>query len=334
MIVSTSGSLLITVMAVAVWPVFSGQADVSMSALEGICALILAGLGASTRSIVLILVSQLQLQRRFAARGLALLCQALLQVVIALILLLAGAGVWALPLSLLLSAAPVAFITSRTVQQQAPDTAAAEGVRAWSPPADIWPYIRARAAVTLLGLLMTQLDRWAVGAVSSAEFLQAYDIAARIALLPKMLVLAFVAGLVPEARSVSPERWRAYKNRALTLTALTIFAFSVALAITVALITTLDLFQPTDTFLLLFSAMLVWHGVNALTAPVTLLWIGLGHPGRELLYLLPCVGTTALGWVLAGATGSDFGMAAALGGSLVLWSTVFIFLPGKPTQTR
>ncbi len=284
-------SLMVGAVATAVWPWYSQRAGSVAGVDDGVAVLFLASAAASgVRGMFVVTSSGLLAQNALRMRGALVLGQAAAQVAVLIVALRAGLGLWALSLAVG-STGAVAWVAGSCY-------ALARVRRARGPISlgEARRFAGWRTVSAIIGMLLTQGDRWAVGLVASPALLGSYDIAARIASIPRVLAINFSVILVVDAVRATGggHLGRLYRHSVRIVSVAASGATVVALVMVAVL-------QHHAAFL----ASLDWQvlGViaaaylaNACTAPATQLAAGLGRPQIELRYLVPCAVGTGLSW--------------------------------------
>lgn len=321
-VLTGTGSLLVAGVAAMAWPLYADPETLAFGDYRGSLLLLASGAGAALRGAVAVLGAALLSLNRLRARTCLLLGQAIAQALLTLGLLGAGAGLWSLAAGALLSALPPLLAARWLLRHDLLKNASSGGIVKISASS----FARSRGAVTLLGLSMTQLDRWAVGAVASPSFLTQYDVLIRLASLPRVFVIGLTTVLVADgSRLTSPSQARTLIRRTTALVG--VFTLLASLAVILGggyFVANSFAREDQRALLLLLIAAVVWFGANALTAPMTLVLTGLGRPGEELKYLLPAGVLTAIAWAGGLISGSAMQMVLCAGGALGISSIAFI----------
>jgi O-antigen/teichoic acid export membrane protein len=186
-------------------------------------------------------------------------------------------------------------------------------------------FAASRTATVLLSGVLTQADRWIVGAVAGPSALATYELAWRYAVIPKFAVLAGTQYLVPDiarARRSSGAVSRTVRRTVRIVAAL--------LGLTVPLLFLVAFFSfpllkhgNLHTFLPLLGFLLAGHTAHALTAPGAMAVNGLGEPQREIPYLLVAVIVAIVGWTLTRHAHSALPVAASTSLAFVAGTVFF-----------
>jgi O-antigen/teichoic acid export membrane protein len=147
-------------------------------------------------------------------------------------------------------------------------------------------FVWSRTLASLLGSAILQGDRWVVGAIAGPEFLAAYEVAWRVAVLPRFLVqnLAIaVSGDAGHIYRMDPRKIRAllFNSTMISLIVcaiasgfVSIFYFGVTGILGVASL-------PAVYFMLLGA-----FAVIAISAPLSFIAVAIGLPSLDIAYLI------------------------------------------------
>ena len=118
---------------------------------------------------------------------------------------------------------------------------------------------------------------------------------------------AHLAAVADGARRAAQQH--ALSDLARKATRITVVAVLVSSVGSVVLMIALSLLSAHSSLVVgswwMFAGMLIWFGINAATAPSTLMATGVGRPQEELRYLVPCLVATGICWsvgILVGST--------------------------------
>jgi O-antigen/teichoic acid export membrane protein len=317
---SASGSILVGVLASAFWPLYVKLTE--LPDVEHMQILLLAvGLGSGLRSVVTVGCGLALGQARFLIRGAMLLVQAIVQFLVTVALLAFGSALMSMVIGQFISALIALCIAGVSLRTEELERPAAVNMRD-----EALKFLRARGVAAVIGLSFTQLDRWIVGVVATPSFLATYDIAARLASIPKIIVLTLgLSYLFEAARSSHSVKELASLLRKLVSVNAAILAASFAGC--VLLILLWEYLEPgfaSPTFVWLFVLLGVANFVNAMTAPGVMVLTGRGHPEVELFYLVPSVVLSSLAVIPALITGNVWAAAVGLSAPLTLGSLAFV----------
>ena len=277
---------------IAIWPWYAGSANL-IGATETSVFLMLACVATGTvlRSFGVIYSAIALGREHYNKRAQILLSGALIQLVVTLTALFGGAGVLSLGLGIigggLAQMAAGAALEHKFDETTVLDLDLAGLIRR---------FVRSRGTATLLGLMATQLDRWALGLAATPSLLSTYDLATRFATIPKIALLAFAAGLVAEAAR-TPDLTKAIELARTSRKAITgLFALGSIVTSVVAMIVLAPRVSLLEAGLVVL-LVTIGHGANASTIPGGLILTGWGRPDLELRYLWPLAALCAAAYV-------------------------------------
>lgn len=333
-LLSSGGSFAIGVAVALVWPLYSAQSGFALSGRDGVLLCLFAGGSSALRAALIVLTSALLAYRRNGTRGLLILTQAALQFALTWMFLATGLGVMSLVLGAAISASILMVPAAITVVRCASNHA----VDANSQPKTVGTtefrrFASTKTLVTVIGLTLTQLDRWIVGGLADASLLETYDTVVRIASIPRVLAINLAFVLVAEGAKGSSrarDTYRLWIQSSRIVGVATLLA-SVGVVLVIYILDEFDSFgQEIIGSWGMLLAVLVWFGMNALTAPVSLITTGEGRPGQELYYLLPCAVLTLGAWTAGYVSGSAHILIYGAGAALAVTSAWFAFI--RPPQ--
>lgn len=312
---SAVGSFSVGALACAVWIPYTSSSDLALAGQVGVWYLIAIAFAGVIRSVGLVGVAGLLGSGRHVQRSIALIAQAIAQLVVMMALLWQGANVWALPGAALVSS--ILFIVLSLPGFRASATAAVG-----SDHLELRRFAWSRTGLTGLGLVLMQADRWVVGAIASPAMLTAYDVATRLGGIPRLAVVGLSAVLAVDGAGAAkvPGQIGALYRQATRILLAVSAGLSAVVLVGALVMNTLAWSVPP----LLLGLVLAGYGLNGLTAPGTLLFSSLGRPQAEFTYLLPCVVTSAVLWLISSQTGSEMLAVSATSISLLLWSGFFV----------
>jgi O-antigen/teichoic acid export membrane protein len=282
---SSIGSLLVGIASAFLWIPYSQTAAASAFTFdEGLAAIALCTLAAVCRSTLAVLAQAALHLGQSGARIFLTAGQAFLCFGIALVLLLLEPSAWALPIGWAASSFVVLLLGLTWMALRGAFSHAPIGET--DAETSTFTFVWSRTLASLLGSAILQGDRWVVGAVAGAEFLAAYEVAWRVAVLPRFLVqnLAIaVSGDAGHMYRTAPRKIRAFLFNS-TLICLVVcilasglvsfFYFGVTGALGVATL-------PAVYFMLLGA-----FAVIAMTAPLSFLAVAIGLPSLDIAYLI------------------------------------------------
>ncbi|WP_157732694.1 lipopolysaccharide biosynthesis protein [Cellulomonas sp. PSBB021] len=311
-------SAVVGAFASAVWPWYAERAGSVGDFDQQVAPLFIAAAGASgIRGMFVVTASVLMAQGALKMRATLILAQAVAQLGILVAALRSGAGLWALCIAVgstgLVAWVVASWLAIRLGVESRGEISAPEARR----------FAGWRTVTALIGMLLTQGDRWAVGLVASPEVLGSYDIAARLASIPRVLAINFSVVLVVDAVNSRVAGGVATLYRqSLRIVALMTALVTAGVLVVVRVVEGHIGFVGRPDWVIL-GVISVAYAVNACTAPATQMTAGLGEPQVELRYLLPClVGTVAL-WTVGSLAGSPATMIIGSAASLAVTSAWF-----------
>ena len=183
-----------------------------------------------------------------------------------------------------------------------------------------------RTLSALLGIGSSQADRWVLALVAAPLFLADYDMALRFAALPTAFVGAVFVGIVAESAAAADDDDRHSLVRRYTArVAGVVTVLSLAVVVGVVIVGALGILPLSRQLLLILGMALLWSGTNAVTAPTTFAFVGVGAPQRELLYAAPAFACTAVGWGLSIGFDQQWLVPGALLVAVSGWSAWFVW---------
>lgn len=312
-------------LAIAVWPSYSSAAHLDADRGSAFALIALVSLGGVLRSAGIVYGAAALGRMHFYRRTAVLFFGGSIQLVVTLVSLEAGLGIVSLGVGTV-AAGFVQFAIGFAVEggRSRNDTVLDSG-SAVSVRRTILLFMKTRMFVAMLGLLITQLDRWALGLVGDAELLARYDIATRFVMIPKIVLIALAAGLVADSAKLSTA---AQGAALLAKVQKLVLLVTVPLMVGAAVVAYFaqDIALGIAPSLAIVAAVALAHGINCTTiAPVNIL-SGAGRPDYELRYLVPLAGFAAVAYLLGIATGSGMTL-------VVVWSTAMVVFSAWFTAT-
>ncbi|KZF09107.1 hypothetical protein A2J03_03295 [Rhodococcus sp. EPR-157] len=306
------------VLSIGIWPAYSNAADLNSDNGTAILLIGLISVGGMLRSIGIVYGAAALGRMHFYRRTAVLFFGGSVQLAVTLAALEAGTGLVSLGIGTIAAGFVQLVIgfameggKSRNDMRLGPDAGAA--VRRM-----ILLFMKTRVFVAMLGLWITQLDRWALGLLGDAELLARYDIATRFVMIPKIVLIALAAGLVADSsRLATKDEGTALLARVQKLVLLLMVPLMVGAAAVAYLAQQTALgIAPS---LAVVALIALAHGANCMTiAPVNVL-AGAGRPDFELRYLVPLAGIVAIAYATGIAT--DNGTAL-----IALWASAMMAL--------
>lgn len=322
---SVAGSGLVTLVALLAWvPYVELTRFEGVSAFAGLAALAAMGGAAAIRSTGAVAAAAALAYEDFRLRTWVLAAQAVCTLAITLGLLVAGLGFWALPLGTAVGGGVPGVWGLFALHRRHPQLRHGEGM---SVRGEARTLASVRLQVAALSLALTQADRWVVGAIGGPSLLAQYEVAWRLAVLPKLGVLALAVILIPDAARVRGEAQALIAAQARRATRVTAVLLMVGALLTGGIAAlAIPQLAPSGTGLVtgLFLLLLLGHCVHSLTAPGTMIANGLGRPRAEIGYLVLAFGVAMLGWTAAALLDLPLLATAAAVIGLVVGSTYFL----------
>lgn len=318
---SLIGSLVIGVLGAVAWRFYPIRSDISVAG-AGMLLFVAAGAASGIRAILVVVTSALLAYGSRMQRGLIVLAQALLQLGLTWLLLARGVGVPSLVIATAASSG-LTLVAAMLVLRRHPTTGFS------LPRGEFRTFATSRTMVTMIGLALTQADRWILGIVASPGLLADYDTAVRLASIPRVVAINLALVLVADGarRAAQQQDLTELARKATRITVAAVLLSSVG---SVVLVVALSMLSPHPSLVVgswwMFAGMLVWFGVNAATAPATLMATGVGQPQEELRYLVPCLLITGICWGVGILVGSTTVMIYGAGVALGLTSLWFLLV--------
>jgi O-antigen/teichoic acid export membrane protein len=327
---ASSVGLLLTLALVA-FVSATGLAEVAPAELAA--AGLLMSAGGAARGTAAVVAAAALVVRDSNLRNMVLGGQAASQVAITLWLLEAGADYRALPIGFALSSAVAVGIGFLRLRTKHKVFLGAAGPVQMDLNATTRRYARARLSVLVLGLLLTQADRWVLGLVGGASALAMYEVAARVAVIPKLALGAFAPILVSESarraqeegqNGLSGQMRRLYRSAFAASAVVTLPLMLGALCVTFLFLPSLPNVGDSRTVTLWAAALLVGHSVHALTMPASMMANGIGRPRAEIPYQVLALAVAASVWALAYSLEATGLAVLAVPVALVIGSCFFL----------
>lgn len=271
--------LVLGALAAAIWYPYANASG--LSAYEPavvIASILIVAVGCALRSAASVFAAISLGRRHYANRAMILVAGALASAVATVWALWAGIGLLALGLGVIANGVvgiALSMVLERRLDESGVDVAVARLIRR---------FFISKGAATLLGLVITQLDRWALGLAGDASLLATYDLATRVIQIPKIALLALLVGLVAEAATTSGSALRRLWSRS---TGLTVAVFVAAQVVCLPTALFLSASSGVRGYWPLVVGVAVAQLALTSTIPTTLILSGEGRPERELLYLVP-----------------------------------------------
>jgi len=309
--ITSAPPIMLSGLAIAIWPWYAVHADVSIKFQDVAVLFILLAAGTVFRGVGLVVAGVALGKSRFVLRSWIYLSGALTQLAVVFTLLKFHQGVLALGVGILLGGAvqmAIALAKMPTIVDRAADeTAKIDGV--------IWQFAKSKGLVAAIGLSIMQLDRWALGLSGSPSNLQVYDAITRLGSIPKVALVALLAGLIKEMTDSSLKSAHAlrgiYTKSMVITTAVSVIGAACALVGGLLL----GLISDSTTFLIV-ALVICAQTASALTIPITMYLATIRRPALELLYLIPMAAVVYVAFA--------YGVAAQNSIALIVGSTIAI----------
>lgn len=280
--ITSAPPIILSSCAIMIWPWYARNADVYASFGDVATLFILLAIGTVFRGIGLVIAGVALGKSRYMLRSWIYLSGALTQLVVVSLLLGFGKGVIALGLGISIGGLvqmAIAIARVQTIVDRADNQPVnIDGV--------IWQFAKSKGAVAAIGLSIMQLDRWALGLAGSPANLQVYDAATRLGSIPKVALVALLAGLIKEmsdsAKHSTLALRRTYKKSMVITASVSVAGAGCALAASwvFGLLTE-------STAVLIVLVVICAQTASALTIPITMYLASIRRPALELLYLIP-----------------------------------------------
>jgi hypothetical protein len=320
---TVAGSLLVTAISCLLWSVLVHLGKAPATATAGYLAFALAGIAAVVRSAVNLDATVAVVAQQFGAQTRIYLAQALAQAALVVLLLEFRLSFWALPASNIIASSIVVASLWRWRHRQ---LAAMGGV---SPLANraVQSFAASRTVGGILLLAISQGDRWAVGAVAGKTMLATYDLAARVAAVPRFVIGAMGGVVIPQhvtARD-SLGRLKALYRSAQRTGTVVLAGLSILILMGSGGLTAAHQLAPRE--LLLIVALVVGGAANALVVTGAMFVNAQLRAASEIPYLVLAVAcfaaVTLLAIVLPGSPHGLVVLASPLG--LIIGSGYFLY---------
>lgn len=314
--------LLLGILAIFIWPLYSSAANLSADQSTMFVLIGLVAAGGSLRCVGLVYGAAALGRMHFYRRTAILFLGGSTQLVVTLVSLEAGLGIVSLGIGTV-AAGFAQFAIGFLVEGRRRNNNEKLGPAATASIHQmIVLFAKTRMFVAMLGLSITQLDRWALGLLGDPELLSRYDIVTRFVMIPKILLIALSAGLIADASRLSTSSQGiallARVQRLVFFVMLPTMALA-AMAGYVVQIQALNLTPSVSIVVLIVAA----HGANCTTiAPVTIL-TGFGRPDYELRYLIPLAGVAAIAYMIGIGTNNGVLLISVWAGAMVVFSLWF-----------
>jgi O-antigen/teichoic acid export membrane protein len=325
---SAAPPIALGAIAIAVWPAYSAAADLQADNLTAIHLILLVSVGGVLRSIGVVYGAAALGRSHFLRRTAVLFLGGSIQLISTIAALEYGLGIMSLGIGTV--AAGFAQFSVGIV---------AEGLRCRNDPRldsaksisvknMIILFIRTRIVVAMLGLFITQLDRWSLGLVGDATLLARYDVATRFIMIPKIILIALGAGLVADSsrlRNAVDARLLLMRVQKLV----TIAMIPLLIGASVVAFLAQELVLDVAPSLLIVALVALAHGANCMTiAPVNIM-SGVGRPDFELRYIVPLALFVLLSYGIGIVSGSGISQIVVWAIAMTALSAWFAAISNK-----
>lgn len=301
------GTAAVGLLSMCAWIPFSRtDAGESFPFLSGVGAIATITCGSALRSVIQLQAQVALFDRRFVLRNTLLLVHAATALAIALLLLITERTAWALPIAWLVAGVAGCVIGSVVLIRPVHRHLDTDWQIETAGVASVKTYAWARTIANVLRGFLMQADRWIVGAIGGPSVLAAYEIAWRVAALPRFLAenLTFIVGLdAARVRASSDAELTASVTYSMRFTAILLAAVSAGAALLYALLPSITGINIAWAAFLL---LLVTHGAVATAAPISFVGNGIGIPTIDLPYLCLSVAICIVSAIFAEMTGQVY----------------------------
>ena len=283
----------------AIWPTYSASTGLEAYSVPlGIGAIGLVSVGCALRSASSVFAAAALGRQRYGSRAVILMAGATASALVTVAGLMAGAGLMALALGVAANGVlgvALSFVLERRADEAATDVDTRRLVRL---------FMTSKGAATLLGLVITQLDRWALGLTGDSTLLATYDIASRIIQIPKIALLALLVGLIAEGAITQGRELFKLWGRSTIITAAA-FASAQLICLPLTFLIIQSGASPDHTVEIVVAMAVAQMSLTA-TIPTTLILSGQGRPHLELAYLAPTFILVLLTYAFAISTSDGY----------------------------
>lgn len=290
---SSIGSLIVGLASSLLWIPYSGTNAASAFGFhEGLGAIALCTVASVFRSTLAVLAQACLHLERPSARMFLTAGQAFLCFGIALFLLIVDPSAWALPVGWALSSFVVLIVG--IVWMSLVGAFRHSGTRTKDRQTSTFTFVWSRTLASLLGSAILQGDRWVVGAIAGPEFLAAYEVAWRIAVLPRFLVQNLAIAVSGDAGHIyrtAPRRIRSVLSSSTGICLVVSVLASALVAVLYFYLTgPLGVISLPAVFYMLLGAFTL----IGITSPLSFLAVAIGLPALDIAYLLVTAGISAI----------------------------------------
>jgi O-antigen/teichoic acid export membrane protein len=300
---SSVGSLIVGVASALLWIPYSSTAAANAFGFgEGLAAISLCTIAAVFRSTLAVLAQAALHLDQTHIRTLLTAGQAFLCFGISLVLLIVTPSAWALPIGWAVSSLVVLLLG--LIWMKMKGAFQRPVVSELHPETSTFTFVWSRTFASLLGSAILQGDRWVVGAVAGPEFLAAYEVAWRVAVLPRFLVqnLAIaVSGDAGHLYRTAPRKIKSVLSSSTKICLVIAVLSSGAVSVFYFYIT-----EPlgVDSYGVVYFVLLGAFTFIGITAPLSFLAVAIGLPALDIPYLVLTVIVSTVAGVISSYLGS------------------------------
>jgi O-antigen/teichoic acid export membrane protein len=323
-LLSSAGTILVGLGAVLLWiPYSHGHTPPGWSFSEGLWSIVLSAFASVLRSILNVLSAAYLAIADYRSRNRLTTGSALATLVVALVLLIVLRSAWALPAAWTIGSLVALGSVTRRLRRLHADVV--PHATPTTRKVAVSSYSAYRTVASILGSVLLQGDRWVVGAVAGSTFLAGYEIAWRIASLPRLVNQAITNSVIPDTAvavangGVKPVSALYRKSMRTSL-----IASVIVVGISIPMFAVAFYLYLSVGSLICGLLLLIALTVQGLTANLTAVALGAGIGKGDLPYLASSMLIIATAWTLGLLRHS---LGVAFGGEIIgLLSCYSIYL--------
>jgi O-antigen/teichoic acid export membrane protein len=320
---SSSGAILIGLAASLLWIPFSNTAAGSaIGLLQGIFAIALTTAAAVLRSLLVVLCQIMLHENLVRLRNVTFAAQAFSCYAIAVIILALWETAWALPIAWALSTLSVLGYGLLVGAQKGLFVGQRNPYKGHETSTST--FVWSRSVASILSAALMQADKWVVGAIAGPAGLAAYDVAWRVATLPRFLLQNLSASSSADASAVLRSGGGSIYTLLKRATLLTLIAGLGSSILVGAAYKFIPAIIGVESANLPFIALLVAFTAVGCSAPLSFISIAIGKPALDIPYLTLAVLTSA--GLAAAAFHRNSVEVYVFGNAFVLLVTILWFL--------
>ncbi|AZS44857.1 hypothetical protein BWL13_02454 [Microbacterium oleivorans] len=317
LLLTAAPPLALGMVACAIWPTYSASTGLGAYGVPLVLIAIgLVSVGCALRSASSVFAAAALGRQRYGSRAVILIAGATASALVTIVGLVGGAGLMALALGVAANGV-VGVTLSLLLERHADPGATNVDTRRL-----VRLFMTSKGAATLLGLVITQLDRWALGLIGDSTLLATYDIASRIIQIPKIALLALLVGLVAEGASARGGELFRLWGRSTIVTAV-VFAAAQLICLPLTFLIIQAGATPDHTVEIVFGMAVAQMSLTA-TIPTTLILSGQGRPHLELVYLAPTFVLILATYMIAISTSNGYFLVGGWIISVTITSLLYI----------